>query len=320
MSRAALFCRYSLGALFLVSAGLKALSFDEFAVQLSYYGIVRIPWVVRAIGLGAIGVEAALGAGLLVARGGGRGVLLGAGVLLALFSALIGYAWAFQGLADCGCFGKYLRMTPGWSLLKNAALLGFAAVAWSGAGADAATTRKGFSWRGSVVAAAVALALGIAGLSARGDRVRADGARVAEPGGSDPSVSASGEGLFKAFVFEWEGERRDLAEGLHFVAMLSDSCEDCAGIVESLNALAKNPDLPPLAGFVLGDDEASLRKFRETYEPRFPTQRMAPLEFLERIGKAPPRFVLTKNGRQRRFWDEKPPDEIALLDVVLREM
>ena len=349
MSRVAPLCRYSLAVFFLLSAVLKALSFEEFAVQVSYYGVVRTPSIVRAMALGTIGLEAALGAGLLVARGGARGLLLSASALIVLFSALIAYAWGFQGLADCGCFGKYLRMTPGWSLLKNAVLLGFAAAAWGASGADApgGAARKLFSWRSSVVAAAVALVLGIACLDASGGRGKTGGAKDADsqnsstvgerepaeelaatPPGSaqpsesrvDPSAGASAKGLFSTFVFEWEGERRDLAQGLHLVAMLSDSCEDCASLVESLNALAGNPDLPPLSGFVLGDDEASLRKFRETHKPRFPTQRMAPLEFLERIGKAPPRFILTKDGRQRRFWDEKPPDEIALLDAVLREM
>ena len=98
------FARYleiALGLLFIVSASLKALDVLSFAVQVSYYNVVRDPMLVQAIAYLMIGIEALIGAALL---GGFRfnGVTYFAtSVLLLGFSALIGYAWAFHGLTDC---------------------------------------------------------------------------------------------------------------------------------------------------------------------------------------------------------------------------
>ena len=60
-----------------------------------------------------------------------------------------------------------------------------------------------------------------------------------------------------------------------------------------------------------------LGRFREKYRPRFPTQAMAPMEFLSRIGSAPPRFILIRDGKARRHWDEKAPSDVTILRAVL---
>jgi hypothetical protein len=96
----------------------------------SYYGIVRTPWVVIGIALGAVTLETGLGGGLLIGRARTRCLLALVAGLLVFFSLLIAYAWAFQGLKDCGCFGKYLKMTPGVSILKNLILLALVWIAW----------------------------------------------------------------------------------------------------------------------------------------------------------------------------------------------
>ena len=374
MRTTAAVCRWIVGVLFVLAAGLKALSAMDFAVQVSYYGVVRTPWVVLTVAVAVIGFEAGLGAALLLWRDR-WGWLLGvvAGVTV-VFTGLIIYAWIYKNLQDCGCFGKYLKMTPGWSVFKNAVVLGLIALTWLGEGArkvGAAVSSGGGFGRCALITAISLLMMAGAGVSAMRDdagsgrikrhvtppgqavarstapaittsegtatsqegtatsqTLRLDaptpkpadttGPRTAapppKPAATDPQIGAD---KFSGYVFEWKDKRYDLTRGLYIVVMISDSCEGCAEIVRSLNSLTQNKDLPPVVAFVLGEKE-TLERFRRNYSPAFPTNLMAPLDFLDRIGEAPPRFILVRDGKQLQYWDTKrAPDEITLLEAVL---
>jgi hypothetical protein len=275
-----------------------------------------------------------------------------------VFTGLIIYAWIYKNLQDCGCFGKYLKMTPGWSVLKNAVVLGLIALAWRDAGArkaSATVSSAGFV-RSALIAAISLVMMAGAGVSAMRDdagsgrikrHVMPPGQAVVAP--AIPAISTSeaaatcqeetatsqalraaapapkpatagpqiGADKFSGYVFEWKDKRYDLTRGLYIVVMISDSCEGCAEIVRSLNSLTQNKDLPPVVAFVLGEKE-TLERFRRNYSPAFPTNLMAPLEFIDRIGEAPPRFILVRDGKQLHYWDtKKAPDEVTLIEAVL---
>ena len=352
MRSTAAVCRWIVGLLFVLAAGLKALSAMDFAVQVSYYGVVRTPWVVLTVAVAVIGFEAGLGAGLLLWRGR-RGRLLGvAAVVTVVFTGLIIYAWIWRNLQDCGCFGKYLKMTPGWSVFKNAVVLGLIALAWWGEGARKAggTVSSGGFVRSALIAAISFVMMAGAGVSAMRDdagsgRIKRQAtptsqavARSTAPAISPSEAAATsqtsravapppkpattagpqtGMDKFSGYVFEWKGKRYDLTRGLYIVVMISDSCEGCAEIVRSLNTLTGNKDLPPIVAFVLGEKE-TIERFRRNYSPAFPTNLMAPLDFLDRIGEAPPRFILVRDGKQLHYWDtKKAPDEVTLIEAVL---
>ena len=340
-------CLRTLGAVFLLSAVLKTASFLDFAVQVSYYGILREPFWVQLLAVLLIGVEAMLGAGLLLLRALRRRLLILTLLLLVVFSALIAYAWAFRGIQNCGCFGKYLEMGPGTSLLKNGLLAFLAMVAWFSTRAradrpdtdalagerlsDEGILSRSFSSHSAkahsrerlplllTVGTGIVLA-SVAGYQAM-DSSRNSGSLQSLPGplSSEREPSASHtqkQDTFSEYKIPWHGKILDLSKGLYLVAMLSDSCEACAEIVSSLDEYAENPDLPQIVAFILSDDK-DLQGFRDEYRPDFPTQAMPPLEFLDCVGKAPPRFILVKDGRQVRHWDGAIPDEVALLEAVL---
>ncbi|MCL4690931.1 MAG: hypothetical protein KJ060_00235, partial [Candidatus Hydrogenedentes bacterium] len=121
-----------LGAVFVLSAASKALAPYDFAEQVSYYGVVTEPSLVQPLAYFMILLESVFGVCLL----GGfrfRGATFWATVaLLAGFSGLILYAWAYRGLEDCGCFGKVIQMGPKASLAKNVVLAALAIGAWYG--------------------------------------------------------------------------------------------------------------------------------------------------------------------------------------------
>ena len=127
--------------------------------------------------------------------------------------------------------------------------------------------------------------------------------------------AAAGSSKFAAYPVDWEGKRLDLAQGLYLVAMLSDSCEHCADIVDGLNRLSQKPDFPPIVGLILGEED-TLRSFRQTYRPRFATRLIPVLEFFDLIGDAPPRFYVLRDGKSLKYWDENLPAEAAFREAL----
>ena len=319
-------CRLAVGAIFFLSAGLKALSLTMFAFQISYFGIVRTPWFVEGVAYAVIAFETVLGMALIWGVGLRRWSLATAFGATVLFTLLIVYGWVFKNLQDCGCFGKYLKMTPGISILKNIALIALIWGAWRGE--KLRDTRRAANRAGKTVvqrgviagiaAAMVVLAVvtGIADKAALPEleqKGNATDPKIAQAGA--PQATDSGIG-FSGFVFDADGKRYDLSKGVYLVAMMSDSCEGCAEIVRTLNEAIQNPDLPPIVSFILGE-EATLEKFRASYSPQFPTQLLAPLRFLQYVGDAPPRFILVRDGKQLKYWDKKVPPEIDIVQTML---
>jgi len=311
-------CSIIVGAVFVLSALLKAISFVEFAVQVSYYGIVRDPLLIRMMATVLIGVEAVLGVGVLFCARFRRHLLLLALVLLTGFSVAIGYAWVFRDIENCGCFGKYLQTGPIASLAKNAVLGVLAAVALRHIPAG---SHPAGLWKPSLAAGAGILVVSIA--VHQNSAFRQDATPPGKffpdsmPGASPPTLSRFRGGAPAGQSLTWQANTYDLSEGAYLVAMLSDSCEECEAIIPGLNEYAQNPDVPHVVAFVLSDDP-NLDGFREEYRPRFPTQAMSPLEFFQHIGDAPPRFILIKDGHRLEFWDKKLPPQAAILEAALR--
>ncbi|HOS01513.1 MAG TPA: hypothetical protein PKZ01_00425 [Candidatus Hydrogenedentes bacterium] len=301
------------GATFVGAAALKALDMTSFAVQVSAYGIVRDPFWVELAAYGSVIAETLLGAAM-VAGFRFRGLLYPATEAMLLgFSALILYAWRFQGLADCGCFGKYIELAPGPSILKNIVMMGLMAAVWRG-------WAKGF-WRAAssaprAMAARIAVAV-ICGVIVLGVGVYATATASPVPARSDRS-HASSDRPFAQFVFERPERRVDLGEGQFLVAMLSASCEHCVASVAVLNDFGKMPGMPPVVALLMGSS-SEIDAFLLQTAPEFPWLAIDALTFMTFIGSAPPRFFLVEDGRQRHFWDTEPPSPEDVAQVLAAE-
>jgi len=66
---------------------------------------------------------------------------------------------------------------------------------------------------------------------------------------------------------------------------------------------------------MLGEEE-ELAEFRKLTGPEFPIGPVNPLIFFELIGKEPPRFYYTSDGRILGFLDELKPTPEKLLEFV----
>lgn len=317
MERASRVVEICLGVFFVASAASKVVNLEGFAVQISFYGVMREQSLLLSAAYGTVGLEAVLGAAFI---GGWRVKSVPyvvAGGLTIVFSALIAYAWRYKGLEDCGCFGDYLKMTPGQSLLKNVVLLGVLGAGWYGTRGlseevDASGPRSSAPIAAAILSLALVLGLGMYSLV---------------DGSSDRSIVAQSVEVvdkdrpFQRFRFTTNGVEYDLGTGEYLVAMLNTTCEHCIASVPALNAIAASPDLPELVALMIADtgqEEEQLNEFRELTSPVFTTQLIEVLDFIEFLESAPPRLMFVREGREVSGWewvDEAPTPE-SLVELI----
>ncbi|MBC8461613.1 MAG: hypothetical protein H8D67_26860, partial [Deltaproteobacteria bacterium] len=101
---------------------MKATDMGLFIGQVRDYGIISQPIVLTLSAWGLIGIECALGVGLLVFYRP-RLMLLLTAMLLLIFVGATSWAWLTGATEDCGCFGHWLKRTPGEAVLGNLILL-----------------------------------------------------------------------------------------------------------------------------------------------------------------------------------------------------
>ncbi len=114
-------CRLVLGLVFLLSAALKFWSLDAFEsyiFSLGFFNLTFSSFLSRCV----LFAEAFLGLmllSMLFRKWVDRAVLL----LLVGFSVLLSYLLVTGNDGNCHCMGEAFSLSPGWSLLKNVALL-----------------------------------------------------------------------------------------------------------------------------------------------------------------------------------------------------
>ena len=296
-----------LGVVFVLGAALKAFDLQSFAVQIMAYHVISDKTLVREVAFFTVCLETVLGIALLLSLRV-RGLLYAVTLaLVAVFTGLIAYAWAFHGLSDCGCFGTFITMPPAVSIVKNVVLIALIIVALVGsARAGIMNVEPSKAQRILVGGTSLFLVL-LAGTYGTAHQDKAPPVT--------PVKQAQQAGPFAQFVFDAGGKHYDLGKGEYFVAMLSSTCEDCMSKVPALNDLAQFPEVPRVVSLIIGTKD-QVQKFRDMTGPDFPTFRIDKLLFFDFIGSVPPRFILIRDGSEVTHWDEKVPS----LDDILNHL
>ena len=289
----------ALGLVFVAGALLKAADVNLFIVQISYYGVVGGHWHQELSALGALWIETALGAALLLGCRLRGLTFLSVLALLVVFSVLITYGWVYRDLEDCGCFGP-IEMSPAVSLVKNGVLAILCLLAWLGLRKSAPP----FTWNRPKLsfAAKTVICAGVAtGMTLF---ARAHVEAIIEPGEEARP--------FAQFVFEAEGVHYDLGSGEYLIVMLDMKCEHCMESVELLNELLFEPDFPEVIGLCYEEEEGALDEFTDLTLPDFPLhsigERVRTFFSLISNEEGPPRFIYALDGYQVAFWDVEAPD------------
>ncbi len=307
----------SLGLLFIVSAASKAVDMTAFAMQVSYYGVVTLPALVRLAAVFTVWLETVLGVALLVGWRLRGWTLRAVFALLVVFTGLILYAWAFKGLQECGCFGRYLQMSPGVSVIKNVVMMALVAAAWFGfrkREPSSVTEEMSLYKKYSAPVMAVLCVAVVFGALAYGQRNQ-----TSTP--ATPTGPYDKGRPYAQFRFELDGGLWDLGEDEYFVVLLSDTCEHCEEVMFELNDLPlRVPNTPPVVSLFLGEEE-TLEELVELVEPEYPTFLIDELVFVHLLflgdGKAPPRFVHVRDGKEVHSWNEELPEDDELMKAFL---
>jgi hypothetical protein len=285
-----------LGAVFLVSALLKAADANAFIVAIGLYGVVVGPQLQAMAAVCTLALETAVGTALLLGVHPRKLTLGLAAAMLFGFSGLIVYGWAFHGISDCGCMGP-IKLGPLASLAKNAALLALCIVAALGFRGRASTGR-GNPLKALVV---VILAACVAGYAF---------AHI-QPA---PAPTTPESRPYAQFVFQENGRSFDLGKGEYLVALLNMECEHCRASVEKLNKLVEIPNLPPLIGLCDGNPE-SLKEFKLVTAAQFPLHLIEMRVFYTLIKQQPPCFVYVRDGKVVKLWEEEVPTPKAISEA-----
>lgn len=294
MTKIARYIECTLGILFLVSAGMKAMNVDGFGVSISAYGVIKDPSLVRMAAYITLALETILGTALVAGWRVKNLSFIVSIVLTAVFSVLITYAWKVKGLEDCGCFGDYIKMNPPQSLAKNAVIIVLLLLAWLGLRhAKEVEFRPKFKTQGLALLGAISVLL----ITLFGNS--SSNSNVLRPIDSDKDI---------AFVFGTDETATDLGTGDYLVAFLNTECDHCKASVPGLQALDNDESLPPFIALMMGNNETLIDFLLET-EAGFPTELIDDLSFMEYIITAPPILYHSQDGMMQQHWEWKddPP-------------
>lgn len=291
-----------LGLLFIFAATLKALDLPSFLVQTRYYGVVMDPEWLWWITVGTVAVETLLGIAMLTGVRLRFVVPVLTAAMLIGFTALIVYAWVYNDLEDCGCFGRYIPLGPEESIVKNAIMLVLAGLAWAPRRKAADAEKKPRHWPARVAATVASLAV-VGGAVALGNNATFWRSHSTDRPFAEYQVPGR------------DGTVLNLAEGTYFVGMLSTTCEHCQAAGELMNEITYFPDTPPVVALMLGEGD-DLTDFEERVGPEYPLMLIDVLDFVQLIGSEPPRFYIVTDGYPVRQFDVLDPTLEQLMKFI----
>ena len=280
--------------LILLAAGLvKAMDMELFIRQIMDYGIVseRLLLILSAWGL--IALECALGVALLVFYRPRLMLSLTAALLL-IFAGATGWAWLTGVTEDCGCYGAWLKQTPGQALVGDLVLLAATAIAWAGCRHVQAPQTRTKAWAVTIAClSGLALPVVFGFPTSAINRAQSNGPLIGP-------IEVHGVGDV------------DLNKGEYLVVLMGAECFHCQEAVPDLNILCDAPDLPPLIALCTSE-EADCIEFVEEFQPIFPIGHISDDLFWRLLADGDmPRIILLHDGRTKRVWDQTVPDEDAV--------
>src|SRR5262245_38386959 len=214
-----------IGTILLAAGLLKAYEPLDFIQQIKDYKLISTPALVTAMAWALIAFECALGTALIA--GFQRKLTIAATwLLLFFFLGTLGWAWHTGATADCGCFGSWVKRTPGEAFLEDVILLAAISAAWWLSKHEPVLHRR---WRLAAVATALLLSLTLTGIASRSTRQS-----------SDPLVRLQAQHQQQSPFANVtvEGVAVEVMKGNHLISLIDTGCEHCRASVPALNQLA----------------------------------------------------------------------------------
>jgi len=282
----------AVGLILLTAALLKATDMELFIRQIRDYGIIsqRVALTLSAWSL--IALECALGVGLMVFYRP-RLILSATGGLLLIFLGVTGWAWMTGATEDCGCFGAWMRHTPGEAAIQNLVLLVATLLAWVGPWRLETQHTRARAWA-FASACAIGLTLPIAfGFPISG---------ITQPHSNAVEIELAN------LQIQGLGDI-DLKHGAYLIILTDTECLHCGEAVPGINALAEATELPAVIALCT-NEESQRMMFVEEFEPMFLLGQVREDVFWRMLADGDiPRIILVQDGRVQQVWDQTVPDE-----------
>ena len=288
-----------IGIVLLTAAILKAYDIELFMRQIKDYQIITDQLMLVLSAWGLIITEFVLGASLLAYYRPRIAVSLS----VALFCVFIGatlWAWITGVTEDCGCFGSWVKRSPGGAMIEDLFMLGFLILSWPGKNY---TADNGSRIKHIIIA--ISLLAGII-------LPMVFGAPVKELIGIGSGKSNAGEDLFTVQGLE----DIDLKNGSFMFVLIGTDCQHCRDSVKAFNRLTKEADLPRIIA-ITSDTQDMIDSFKEDLEPAYPVLNIAEDDFYRLLGmSSTPRSILVVKQHVLKTWDEEVPTAAAIMEAL----
>jgi hypothetical protein len=288
-----------LGAVLILSGGVKALDLNLFVRQIQSYGLMTHPQLTALAAWAITGLESLLGAALLVNYRPRQTIGL-TFALLTVFTLLTLYAVFQGGVEDCGCFGALVKRTPLQATIEDIILLLLCLVAWNGGHVG---SLKPVGARALAVFSVAVMAAIVPFYSGLPSALVGDGS----PEGAEIWTELQVEGIGGL----------DFGKDAHLVVLMSVGCQHCQEAVPELAMLMDELQEQPLAVVGLGQDSLEdVRGFVAEWAPPYPIGRIDSGSFWTLLADVElPRIFLVTGGRAVAVWDTVIPtaDEVRQL-------
>lgn len=277
--------------LVLFTAGfLKSISMERFVVQLRDYGIV---WDYGLLVISAwtlIILEYALGVALILSYRPRLIFPLTVAFLLVI-QGVNGWAWFNNTTQECGCFGVWLKRSPGEAMVETLVLLAMTVFAWIVLKHNRLILTRAKAW--AVIGASL---LGLI-----------------LPVTFGFSITQIGQSQWKRV--QAEVNRLDLKgmnyinlrHGTYLIVLIDTDSPDCQVAVPELNILSEKSDFPSVIG-LCANKEGQQKIFVEDFQPTFRMGRINENAFWRLFAEGEmPRSILVYELQVRQVWDGALP-------------
>ncbi|MDR2853692.1 MAG: hypothetical protein LBV31_00105 [Prevotellaceae bacterium] len=257
---------YSLiaGMVFLISGIAKAVDISAFAGVIAQYGLGNLQFVAPLIVLAEV-----LAGLLLVFQVGLKHIALASTALVAGFTLVFAYGLIFNGIEDCGCFGKItvLNTSPVLTFIRNGILLYLLIALWR----KSQNRWNVNKWLLALVVAVMSAVAFMSGYSyhpaKEKKKIQYTLKTVASTTLSE-FITTSNDSTYLVFAFTYR-------------------CPHCLNSIENLKQYAPQGIVDRVMGIAL-EDAAAAQKFQELFEPNFSITNY-PAKTLSRLASSLPR-------------------------------
>ncbi len=281
----------AVGLILLIAGLVKAMDMELFIRQMRDYGIITQHVLLVLSAWGLIALECALGIGLLISYRP-RMIFALTSLLWLAFLGATSWAWLTGATEECGCFGAWVKYSPGQAVIETLILMVATLAAWVCHKEVPSSHSRPKTW-GVLVAFLVGLSLPfVFGFPV---------SRIVQSPWEMMEVELSRlqiQGL----------DPVDLSQGAYLIILLDTECEHCKEVLPVMDALAEGGDLPHLIALCMNGESDRMR-FVETFHPAFSLGQIDKEVFWRLLGQGDvPRTILVKDGRVQNVWDHHVPD------------